>query len=144
MIQRIERFFEPLWLEYKMRPHPIAIALCVQPAGLSAIVLGEGASRAFMIIGGGDIIPTILGVFLMLGGLLTLIGACRPRGALIELIGLSFTSFGSFIYATGVIAGLGWNGIIAGMGFAGIFLGSIGRVFLIAGEAQKLARRRRR
>lgn len=143
MIQRIGRFFEPLWLEYKMRPHPIAIALCVQPAGLAAIVLGEGASRAFTIIGGGDTIPTIMGVFLMFGGLLTLIGACRIRGALIELIGLAFTGFGSFIYSVGVIGGLGWNGIIAGMGYAGICLGAIGRVILIANDAQKLAHRRR-
>lgn len=136
----LRKIFAPVWQEYKLRPHPISIALAIQPAGIAAIVLGEGASRAFAIIGGGDTIPVIMGTFMLLGGFLTVLGACK-HGALVELIGLSFTASGAFIYATGVIGGLGWSGIIAGCGYAGIALGAFGRVLLIGSDARKLAHR---
>jgi hypothetical protein len=100
------------------------------PVGVTALVLGDGASRAFTLLPGGSMIAHLLGVLLSLGGALVT-GAILANEYLIEAIGLALMSGGAAMYGMGVVLGLGLNGVIAGGGFLAIAVGSTGRVFIL-------------
>lgn len=121
-----------------MRPVATAISVAMVPVGLLTIILGVDASRAFAVIGGGDlggdIIARLMGALLLVGSLMT-IGGITRFGAFVELIGLALVASGALLYAGGAVIGLGWQGSIAAGGYLSIAVGSCGRVVLIAQAA---------
>lgn len=145
LINRDMSPWRALYVEFRLRPLSVTVPVIMIPTGIMALILGEGASRAFTIIGGeggstGALIAHMMGLFLALGGALAILGTVR-FGTLIELIGLMLVAAGAFIYAAGVVIGLGFNGVIAGGGFLSISLGCAGRVVLLADTAKRLFER---
>src|SRR5258708_4896323 len=106
------------------------------PIGAATIVLGDQASRAFTLIPGGGLIAHILGGLLALGGAVSVAGTLK-MGSFTELLGQVFIAAGTFLYAGGVVIGLGLNGIIAGGAYLAIAIGSVGRVILLAHLARQ-------
>jgi hypothetical protein len=123
--------------EFASRPLSVVIPAMMIPVGTAAFILGQGASRAFTLIPGGELIAHTMGFLLALGGALAMLGTVR-LGTLVELLGLVLIAAGATIYASGVILGLGWNGIIAGGAYAAIAIGCIGRVILLSSVAHRL------
>jgi hypothetical protein len=135
-----QSIFRSITAELRIRPTVTCIIFASIFVGVCALVLGEDASRAFIILGGengGALIAHVMGGLLCMGGILSLAGVAR-LGSLVELLGLGFVSAGAFIYGGGVLLGLGINGLIAG-GFAiGISVGTALRVMLLASAATQL------
>jgi hypothetical protein len=121
---------------FALRPLAVTVPAAMVPIGIATLALGSEASRAFSLIPGGSLIAHVLGLLLFLGGVLTIAGTVR-LGTFCELIGLVFVSTGSFLYAGGVIIGLGVNGLIAGGAYAAITVGCAGRVVMLGSLAHK-------
>lgn len=130
-----------LYLEFLIRPMATAMTSAATFVGVCALILGEGASRAFTIIGGGPhggaLIIHVMGALMAGGGVLTLVGVLRPL-AIAELLGLGLVSAGALIYGAGVLIGLGTNGLVAGGLSLGLSVGAALRVVLLAAEARRL------
>lgn len=118
----------------------LTIPLILLPAGMLALILGEGVSRSFTNIGG-DTVLRVLGALMVIGGSLVVIGTLKGD-ALLEVCGLVFSALGAAIYGAGVIIGLGQLGLLAGIGYLGITLALLGRVFLILKAARVAAKAR--
>lgn len=132
--------FRAIALELRIRPTVTSMTFASVFVGICALILGEGASRAFTILGGdsgGALIAHVMGGALFLGGVITLAGIAR-LGSLFELMGLGLISGGSFIYAVAVFIGLGSNGLIAGGLAGGLAVGTALRVVLLARAATQL------
>jgi len=129
-----------LWRSFKfafaLRPLAVTVPAAMIPIGVATLALGSEASRAFTLIPGGSLIAHALGMLLLIGGVLTIAGTLR-MGTFVELIGLVFVSTGAFLYAGGVIIGLGVNGLIAGGAYAAITVGCVGRVVMLGSLAHK-------
>ena len=136
--------FRAIAIELRIRPTVTSMTFAAIFVGVCAMVLGEGASRAFTILGGhsgGALIAHVMGGALFLGGVATLAGVAR-LGSLVELLGLGLISGGAFVYAAAVFLGLGANGLIAGGLAAGLSVGTALRVVLLARAATQLYRPR--
>ena len=119
---------------FALRPLAVTVPAAMVPIGIATVALGDNASRAFTLIPGGSLIAHALGILLTVGGVLTLAGTLR-MGTFVELLGLAFVAMGAFLYAAGVLIGLGENGIIAGGAYAAIAIGCLGRVVMLGSLA---------
>jgi hypothetical protein len=131
--------------ELRLRPMATSMTLAAIFVGVAALILGEGASKAFTIIGGphgGALIAHLMGALLAAGGVVTVAGVAR-LGSLAELFGLGLISAGAFIYGAGVLLGLGHQGLIAGGLALGLSVGAGLRVWLLSAAARQLADDRR-
>lgn len=138
---RDKRIHQAFYAEFRIRPTATSLVVASVICGVWALILGEGASRAFTVIGGGPggsgaLIAHLMGAFLLIGGLISLAGSLR-LGTLVELLGLVFASAGWFIYGGGVLIGLGANGLIAGSLALILAVGSAGRVLLLTTQAKR-------
>lgn len=129
--------------EYRHRPTVTAMILGMLPAGLFALYLGEGASRAFTVLSSGStdtaaLLAHVMGGLLAIGSILAMAGIVR-LGVMVELLGVGLISSGTWFYGLGVIIGLGWNGAIAGTISLSYAVGSAGRVLALAREAKVFA-----
>jgi hypothetical protein len=126
------------------RPWSMVMTITAVPVGVAALLLGEDASRAFTIIGGGGfasaLIPHLIGALLLFGGFLALAGVAR-HGHFWEALGLSCIAAGSLIYGFGVLVGLGLNGLIAGGLGIGNGVGAGLRAVLVASLVKRPPRR---
>jgi hypothetical protein len=132
--------FRAIAIELRIRPTVTSMTFASILAGICALFLGEGASRAFTILAGeagGALIAHMMGGALFLGGVTTLAGVAR-LGSLVELLGLGLISGGAFVYAAAVLLGLGANGLIAGVLAAGLSVGTGLRVVLLLRAATQL------
>lgn len=136
------RLYEAFYAELRIRPMATSMVVASIYCGVCAFILGEGASRAFTIIGGsgqgGTLIAHSMGALMALGGLVSLSGSLR-LGSLVELLGLVFIAAGAAIYGAGVLIGLGPNGLIAGGLALGLAIGAALRVLLLAATASRLS-----
>ena len=129
-----------IWIELRIRPTVTSMLFASIFVGVCAMILGEGASRAFTDLGGengGALIAHVMGGALFLGGLAALAGIAR-LGSLVELLGLGLVSGGAFVYAAAVLLALGPNGLIAGGLAAGLSMGTAMRVVLLMRAATQL------
>jgi hypothetical protein len=134
------RGLKAFYAELRIRPVATSVVLASIHCGVCALILGEGASRAFTIIGGqggGALIAHLMGALLLLGGVLAVVGSLR-LGSLVELLGLGLASAGLAIYGGGVLIGLGVNGLIAGSLALYVAGGVALRVLLLSATAKRL------
>jgi hypothetical protein len=109
------------------------IALIMIPTGISAVILGDGVSKAFSNLGGATLIRC-MGVAMLAGAALIITSITRDD-ALQEVLGLSLCALGAAIYGLGVILGLGTQGVVAGLGYLSITLAMLGRIWHLANVA---------
>lgn len=137
MRQTIRRVAYMIYIQLRERPMASCMTFASVFVGVSALVLGERASRAFIEIGGGGLVVRLIGLFLATGGVLTTVGVIRSR-TFPELVGLGLVSAGAFIYGVGVLFGLGRSGMIAGGLSLGLATGATLRVLMIVQAAKVL------
>jgi hypothetical protein len=132
--------FRAIVLEMRIRPTVTSMIFASIVAGVGAVILGAGASRAFTVIsseGTDQYIARGMGVLMVTGGLLALAGVTR-KGLLVEMFGLGLISGGMFIYAAALFLGLGLNGFIAGTLSLGLSVGTSLRIRLLTRAARQL------
>jgi hypothetical protein len=139
--QTVVNLLENYRLIFRLTPTIAAVPVVMLPVGIITLVMGAGASRAFTLMPGGGMYGHLVGFLLAAGSILNLTGMLRSLH-LVEAIGAGLVSAGAFLYAFGVVLGLGWNGIIAGGGFLAIAIGGAGRVAVLAHRANEVKRRR--
>ncbi len=118
---------------------PVTTIICAGmiPVGLTGLLLGQSASRAFSIISGGLVVSHLYGALLATGGLLALGGLGRNH-RIVEIAGLLLITLGATVYATGVFIGLGKGGLIAGGGFLVLATALVAQVLCWLSRARQL------
>lgn len=113
----------------------VILPLALTCVGVVALILGDGASKAFANLGGSTVIR-IMGVFLIVGGTLIISSVLNSNYAR-EVLGLALTALGAAIYGGGVVLGLHAQGLVSGIGYTGITLTLLGRIFFLIQAARK-------
>jgi hypothetical protein len=127
-----------LYQAWRKAQTPVILPLALTTVGIVALILGEGASKAFADLGGSTVIR-VMGVFMIIGGVLivsSILNANYPR----EVLGLSLAALGAAIYGGGVVLGLHSQGLVSGIGYAGITLTLLGRIYFLLEEARRRER----
>lgn len=130
----MKNVLRPLWLAWREMPTAVTLPLGMIFIGLTAIGLGDNASRAFTELGGGTMIR-VMGLAMFVGGLLVAVGIIRAD-YLLEAIGLALAAFGAIIYGLGVILGLRTQGLVTGPENILIAIAFFGRIALISRRAR--------
>jgi hypothetical protein len=125
-------------IAWRMKPTAITIPIALIPIGISAIVMGDAASKAFDNLGGGTVIR-VMGFVMVAGGIFVIIGIIK-NSSLHEVIGLALSALGAAVYGAGVILGLKTQGIIAGLGYLAMAVAFLGRIQLLTRAAGLLRR----
>lgn len=112
------------------------ISLILPIPGALALIYGDRVSAALISVHAG-ITSRVMGGFLLVGGILTLIGVARGR-SYVEAVGLITLAAGCGIYGIGVILGLGLAGAVAGSGYLALASASVLRVATLAAIAHRL------
>jgi hypothetical protein len=126
-------WYAKIYQAWRRARTPVVLPIVLIIVGTVAIVLGEGASKAFAAIGGA-VILRIMGGTLVVGGALV-VSSIVANSLLREVMGLVFLALGTSIYSGGAILGLGSQGLVSGVGYAGITLTLLSRVVFILHSA---------
>lgn len=127
-----------LRLAWRTKPTAVTVPLAMIPIGIAAVILGDGASKAFDNLGGGVIIR-LMGLVMVAGGFFVIQGILK-NSTLHEVIGLTLAALGAAIYGAGVILGLRTQGLVAGLGYLAMALAFLGRIQLLMRAAGSLSR----
>lgn len=114
---------------------PVILPLALIAVGVVSLVLGEGASKSFSNLGGALVIR-IMGAFMVVGGGL-IISSILKSNYTREVLGLTLAALGAAIYGGGVVLGLHSQGLVSGIGYTGITLTLLGRVYFLLQEARR-------
>lgn len=109
---------------------PVIMPFALICVGAVALVLGEGASKAFANLGG-SVAIRVMGVLMLVGGGLIIASILKRNYYPMELAGLVIAALGAAIYGGGVVLGLHSQGLVSGIGYSGITLTLLGRVFFL-------------
>ncbi len=130
-----------LYAALKNSKTPVVLPLALTGVGIVALVLGEGASKAFSNLGGSTIIR-VMGVALVVGGCLIVSSLVKYNG-LREVTGLALSAFGAATYGGGVVLGLHAQGLVSGIGYAGITVTLLARLVFVVQAARIVDRANR-
>jgi hypothetical protein len=106
----------------KLNPSSTWTSLMMTSTGITALVLGEGASKAFTNLGGATMIR-LMGAFLLVGGVMLFYGTWKDD-EFWRAVSCIFTGLGTAIYCMGVVLGLHNQGLVSGqlsLCLAGLF-----------------------
>jgi hypothetical protein len=117
---------------------PVVLPLALTCVGIVALVLGEGASKAFANLGG-SVVIRIMGVAMIAGGCL-IVSSLVKYNALREVSGLALAAFGAAVYGGGAVLGLHSQGLVSGIGYAGITVTLLARMVFVVQAARVLDR----
>jgi hypothetical protein len=121
---------------------PVVLPLALIAVGITCLILGEDASKAFSDLSGGGVIRA-MGLFMVTGGVLVITSILKNNYAR-EVLGLTLAALGAAIYGGGVILGLHNQGLVSGIGYAGITVTLLGRVYFLLQEGHKQEQERDR
>lgn len=126
------------WLAaFKLEPMLVAVSSAAVPLGMSVIVLGEMASRAFTVLGG-DVPARMIGLALFTCGIMMMSGIFS-NNSFIQALGAASGVGGFALYSGGCYLGLGVNGVISGTFAAAVAAGYFGRVLKVIDLARVVA-----
>jgi hypothetical protein len=125
-------------ITWRKSPPLTVIMFTLIIVGLAAIILGDGASKAFANLGG-SVIIRIMGSLLIIGAGLVIVGIGR-NNAFIEVSGLLLALLGTSIYGCGAILGLHSQGLVSGLGYLGITAAMVHRVYIILSSDRRVSR----
>jgi hypothetical protein len=131
MLKRMKRALQA-------KPTAVVLPLGLIPIGIAAVILGDGASKAFDNLGGGVLIR-LMGLVMVAGGVCVSLGIIKDD-SVYEVIGLTLAALGAAIYGVGVILGLRSQGIVAGLGYLTMSAAFLSRIRLLMRAARTLSR----